>query len=86
MVKQKKQKNLTIMIVENFYNRSCGRNVCIRVDVDREREDISEFECLVVSGIIHLNDYGVLIGRGESRGEGQADWFYTIARRGSRPL
>ena len=41
----------------------------------REREDISEMERLVVSGIIRLNDYGVLIGRGESRGEGQADWF-----------
>ena len=60
--------------------------MCSRVDVDREREDISEFECLVVSGIIRLNDYGVLIGRGEARGEGQADWFYTIGRRGSGPL
>ena len=28
-----------------------------------EREDISELECLVVSSIICLNDYGVLIGR-----------------------
>ena len=28
----------------------------------REREDISELECLVVSGIIRLNEYGVLIG------------------------
>ena len=40
----------------------------------------------MVSGIIRLNDYGVSIGRGESRGEGQADWFYPIGRRGSRPL
>ena len=28
----------------------------------REREGISELECLVVSGIIRLNDYEVLIG------------------------
>ena len=40
----------------------------------------------MVSGITHLNDYGVLIGRGEPRGEGQVDWFYLIGRRGSRPL
>ena len=40
----------------------------------------------MVSGIIRLNDYGVLIGRGESHGEGKADWFYPIGRRGSRPL
>ena len=40
----------------------------------------------MVSGIIGLNDYGVLIGRGESRSEGQADWFYLIRWRGSRPL
>ena len=40
----------------------------------------------MVSGIIGLNDYGVLIGRGESRCEGQADWFYLIRWRGSRPL
>ena len=40
----------------------------------------------MVSVITHLNDYGVLIGRGESRGEGQVDWFYLIGRRGSRPL
>ena len=52
----------------------------------REREDISELECLVVSGIIRLNDYGVLIGRGESRGDGQTDWFYLIGRRDSRSL
>ena len=38
-----------------------------------EREDISELECLVVYAITRLNDYGVLIGRGESRGKGQAD-------------
>ena len=38
-----------------------------------EREDISELECLVVSAITRLNDYGVLIGQGESRGKGQAD-------------
>ena len=44
----------------------------------REREDISELECLVVSEIICSSDYGVLIGQGESRGEGQADWFYMI--------
>ena len=31
-----------------------------------EREDISEIKCLMVSAITHLNDYGVLIGRGES--------------------
>ena len=40
----------------------------------------------MVSGIIGLNDYGVLIGRGESRGEVQMDWFYRIGRRGSRTL
>ena len=34
MVKQKKTKNLTIMIVEDLDNRSYGRNVCSRVDVD----------------------------------------------------
>ena len=28
----------------------------------REREDISELECLIVSGILRLNDYVVLIG------------------------
>ena len=39
----------------------------------------------MVSGIIRLNDYGVLIGRGESRGEGQIVWFYLTGRRGSRP-
>ena len=38
-----------------------------------EREDISELESLVVSAITRLNDYGVLIGQGESRGKGQAD-------------
>ena len=43
-----------------------------------EREDISELECLVVSEIICSNDYGVLIGQGESGGQGQADWFYMI--------
>ena len=52
----------------------------------REREDISELECLVISGIIRLNDYGVLIGRGKSCGEGQVDWFYSIGRRGLRSL
>ena len=52
----------------------------------REREDIIELECVVVAGIIRLNDYGVLIGRGESRGEGQADWFYSFGRKGSRLL
>ena len=35
-----------------------------------EREDISELECLMVSGITRLNDYGVLNGRGESCGKG----------------
>ena len=40
----------------------------------------------MVSGIIRLNDYGVLIGRGESRGEGQGDWCYPIGRKGSQPL
>ena len=40
-----------------------------------EREDISELECLVVSVIMQLNDYGVLIVQGESRGEGQTDYF-----------
>ena len=34
MVKQKNQANLTIMIVEYLNNRSCGRNVYGRVDVD----------------------------------------------------
>ena len=38
-----------------------------------EREYISELECLVVSAITRLNDYGVLIGQGESRGKRQAD-------------
>ena len=38
-----------------------------------EREDISELECLVASAITCLNDYGVLIGQGESRGKEQAD-------------
>ena len=37
-----------------------------------EREDFSELECLVVSAITRLNDYGVLIGWGQSRGKGQA--------------
>ena len=40
----------------------------------------------MVSGIIRLNDSGVLIGRGESRGEGQGDWCYPIGRKGSKPL
>ena len=38
-----------------------------------EREDINELEFLVFSAITRLNNYGVLIGRGESRGKGQAD-------------
>ena len=33
-----------------------------------------------------LDDYGVLISRGESRGEGQADSFYSVRRIGSRSL
>ena len=33
-----------------------------------------------------LNDYGVLISRGEPRGEGQADSFYSVGRIGSRSL
>ena len=40
----------------------------------------------MVSGIIRLNGYGVLIGRGESRGEGQGDWCYLIGRKGSQLL
>ena len=40
----------------------------------------------MVSGIVRLNDYGVLIGRRDSRGEGQADWCYPMRRRGSWPL
>ena len=40
----------------------------------------------MVAGIIRLNDYGVLICRGESLGEGQADWFYSFGRKGSRLL
>ena len=52
----------------------------------RESEDISELEFLLVSEIIRLNDYGVLIGLGESRGEVQTDWFYPIGWRGLRPL
>ena len=48
-------KYLTIMIVENLNNKSCGRNVCSRVD-------ISELECLVVSEITLLNGYGILTG------------------------
>ena len=43
------------MIVENLNNKSCGRNVCSRVDM-------SELECLVVSEIKLLNGYGVLTG------------------------
>ena len=38
-----------------------------------EREDLSELECLMVSAITRLNDYGVLIGWRESRGKGQWD-------------
>ena len=38
-----------------------------------EMQDISELECLVVSAITRLNDFGVLIGRGKSPGKGQAD-------------
>ena len=38
-----------------------------------KREDINELECLVVSVITHLNDYGVLIGQGKSCGKGQVD-------------
>ena len=37
-----------------------------------ERKDISELECLMASTITRLNDYGLLIVRVESRGEGQA--------------
>ena len=40
----------------------------------------------MVSWITRLNDYGVLIGRGESRGEGQANGCYPIGRRGLRQL
>ena len=36
----------------------------------------------MVPGTIRLNDYGVTIGRRESRGEGQANCFYPIGRRG----
>ena len=38
-----------------------------------EREDLSQLECLMVSAIKRLNDYGVLVGWRESRGEGQQD-------------
>ena len=38
-----------------------------------EREDINELECLMVSAITCLNDYGVLIGWGKSCGKGQVD-------------
>ena len=38
-----------------------------------EREDISELECLLVSAITCLNDYGVLICSGKSCGKGQVD-------------
>ena len=48
-----------------------------------EREDNSELECLVVYAITRLNDYGVLIGRGELRGKGQADYFSLIGQIGS---
>ena len=51
-----------------------------------KREDISELECLVGSAITRLNDFGVLIGRGESCGKGQAGQFSPIGRRGSRPF
>ena len=40
----------------------------------------------MASGIIHLNDYGILIAQGESCGEGQPDWFYLIGRKDARPL
>ena len=57
--------------------------VCITVVVEEtcvvawtlicEREDLRELECLMVSAITRLNDYGVLTGWRESRGEGQPD-------------
>ena len=60
---------------------SDGRKICITVVVEKtcvvewalicEREDLSELECLMVSAITRPNDYRVLIGRRESRGEGQ---------------
>ena len=66
---------LTIVMVEKY--------VCITAVVEEtcvvgwalicEREDLSELECLMVSTITHLNDYRVLIGWRESRGEGQWD-------------
>ena len=48
-----------------------------------ERKAISKLECLMVSAITRLNDYGVLIGRGESLGEGQSHQFSPIGRRDS---
>ena len=66
---------LIIVIVEKY--------VCITVVVEQtfvvawalicERQDLSEMECLMVSAITCLNDYVVLIGWRESRGEGQPD-------------
>ena len=58
-----------------------SRKVCITVVVEEtcvvawglfcEKEDVSELEYLMVSGITGLNDYRVLIGWGESRGKGK---------------
>ena len=43
-----------------------------------EREDISELECLMVSAITRLNDYGVLIGWRQSRGKGQTTIRFVV--------
>ena len=41
-------------------------------------EDISELEILMVSAITRLNDYGVLIGREESRGKNRRISFLWL--------
>ena len=43
-----------------------------------EMEDISELEILMVSAITRLNDYGVLIGREESRGKNRRISFLWL--------
>ena len=60
-----------------------SRSICITVVLEEtcvvewalicEKEDISELKCPMVSGITHLNDHGILIRQGESRGKEQLD-------------
>ena len=73
-----------------------SRKICIMVVLEEtcvvawalicEREDISELECLMVSGITCFNDYIVLIGRGKSAGKRKTKLVFLIGQTGLWPF